>query len=106
MPNLILQNLCVQSKREAALVYSATFLIRKICVQNKPRAAFFSLLSYFWNTKKCVQNKREAAFWFIKLVVQYEKYVLKTSGGLLFSLFIINQTPDVQLCSKQVGADF
>ena len=68
--------MCVQNKREGAfslfsyfcnmkktggyvLVYSATFLIQKICVQ----------------------KEGGAAFWFIKLLLQYKKCVFKNAGA-------------------------
>ena len=49
---------------------------------------FFSIvLLILYYHKMHVQNKREAAFQFMKLLLQYEKCVFKTSGRLLFSLF-------------------
>ena len=40
------------------LVYSATFVIRNLCVQNKPEAVFVLRKTY-------IQNKRDAVFWFM-----------------------------------------
>ena len=54
--------MCVQSKQEPAyLVYQATFLIQKMCVQNK-RRLLFNLLSYFCNMKNACLKQAGGCF--------------------------------------------
>ena len=53
----------------------------------------------------CVQSSRKAALYFIKLLLRYEKIVLKTRARLFFSLlsYLCNMK---QVCSKQAGGYF
>ena len=103
------ENVCSKQLRNYFLVFSLLIIIVRLmlyykkCVQNK-RALLFSLLPYFFNTKKCVlKASRNLRF---RLLSYFSNTSLcPKRAGMLFNLFdYFSNTKTV--CSKQAGGCF
>ena len=84
-----------------SIMYAGNILLRK-CVFKASGRLLFNLFGNFSNTKNVCSKQAVGCFLIYsslikRLMLYHEKRVFKASRGLLFSLYIINQTSDVLL---------